>query len=131
MPRSTRFLCALRALGGSQRLIRLDYHGSTEFPPNLPCHIEGSGAEVTECKMIDIPYSLVIEATEDPEFFAFYSPDLSGNRGIGHCLADCLNKPRHWMKEFMNTLKALNLPVPEQNPHPTIVIQNDRKLEEA
>lgn len=81
--------------------------------------------------MIDIPYSLVIEATEDPEFFAFYSPDLSGFSGIGHSLEDCLYKARHGMKEFMNTLKELNLPVPEQNPHPTIVIQNDRKLEVA
>ena len=32
--------------------------------------------------MIDIPYSLVIEATKDPEFFAFYSPDLEGFTGV-------------------------------------------------
>ena len=26
--------------------------------------------------MIDLSYSLTIEATEDPSFFGFYSPDL-------------------------------------------------------
>lgn len=26
--------------------------------------------------MIDLKYSLVIEATDDPTFFGFYSPDL-------------------------------------------------------
>ena len=26
--------------------------------------------------MLDLPYSLVIEATDDPEFFGFFSPDL-------------------------------------------------------
>ena len=26
--------------------------------------------------MIDLPYSIVIEATEDPSFFSFYSPEL-------------------------------------------------------
>jgi hypothetical protein len=29
-------------------------------------------------KMIDLRYSLVIEATEEPDFFSFYSPDLEG-----------------------------------------------------
>jgi hypothetical protein len=28
--------------------------------------------------MIDLRYSLIIEATEDPVFFSFYSPDLEG-----------------------------------------------------
>ena len=34
--------------------------------------------------MIDLPYSLVIEATEGPTFFGFHSPDLIGFTGIGH-----------------------------------------------
>lgn len=33
--------------------------------------------------MIDLPYSLVIEATEEPDYFGFYSPDLEGFTGIG------------------------------------------------
>jgi hypothetical protein len=28
--------------------------------------------------MIALPYSLVIEAAEDPDLFGFYSPDLEG-----------------------------------------------------
>ena len=34
--------------------------------------------------MIDLQYSLVIEATDDPSFFGFYSPDLEGFTGVGH-----------------------------------------------
>jgi hypothetical protein len=36
--------------------------------------------------MIDLRYSLVIEATEEPDFFSFYSPDLEGFSGVGHNL---------------------------------------------
>ena len=31
--------------------------------------------------MIELPYSLVIEATEDPGYFGFYSPELEGFTG--------------------------------------------------
>jgi len=34
--------------------------------------------------MIDLPYSLTIEATEEPDYFGFYSRDLEGFTGIGH-----------------------------------------------
>ncbi|MGQ9626915.1 MAG: hypothetical protein ACUVV0_08445 [Anaerolineae bacterium] len=34
--------------------------------------------------MLELRYSLVIEATEDPNFFGFYSPDLEGFTGVGH-----------------------------------------------
>ena len=34
--------------------------------------------------MIDLKYFLVIEATDDPTFFGFYSRDLEGFTGIGH-----------------------------------------------
>jgi hypothetical protein len=33
--------------------------------------------------MIDLSYSLTIEATTDPGFFGFYSPELDGFTGIG------------------------------------------------
>lgn len=26
--------------------------------------------------MIDLPYSLIIEATDEPDYFGFYSPEL-------------------------------------------------------
>jgi predicted RNase H-like HicB family nuclease len=81
--------------------------------------------------MIDIPYSLVIEATKDPEFFAFYSPDLEGFTGVGHSLEDCLYKARWGMQDFVRTLQEMNLPVPPPNAQPTITIQNERKREVA
>ena len=76
--------------------------------------------------MIDLPYSLVIEATEDPEFFGFYSPDLEGFTGVGHSVEDCLYKARWGMKEHVALLRRQQLPVPPENPDPTVVIKNER-----
>jgi len=45
-------------------------------------------------KMIDLPYSLIIEATEEPVYFGFCSPDLEGFTGIGHSVEDCIYQAR-------------------------------------
>ncbi|MBI4515393.1 MAG: type II toxin-antitoxin system HicB family antitoxin [Deltaproteobacteria bacterium] len=77
--------------------------------------------------MIDLKYSLVIEATEDPSFFGFYSPDLEGFTGVGHSVEDCLYKARWGIEEHVSMLRETGLPVPKPNPHPTIMIQNERR----
>ncbi|MFC1944404.1 type II toxin-antitoxin system HicB family antitoxin [Chloroflexota bacterium] len=74
--------------------------------------------------MIDLKYSLVIEATEDPTFFAFYSQDLEGFTGVGNSVEDCLYKAKWGMQEHISLLKERGLPVPKRNPNPTITIQN-------
>lgn len=79
--------------------------------------------------MIDLKYSLVIEATTDPSFFGFYSPDLEGFTGIGHSVEDCLYKARWGMEEHLALLKEQGLPIPQPNPNPTALIQNERRLE--
>ena len=81
--------------------------------------------------MITLPYSLIIEATEDADFFGFYSPDLEGFTGVGHSIEDCLYKARWGMADHTRTLREQGLPVPTPNPNPTIVIQNERKLQLA
>ncbi|MBI4295141.1 MAG: type II toxin-antitoxin system HicB family antitoxin [Chloroflexi bacterium] len=81
--------------------------------------------------MIDLKYSLVIEATEDPEFFSFYSPELEGFTGVGHSVEDCLYKAKWGMLEHIQLLKEKGLPVPKENPNPTVVISNERRLEAA
>jgi predicted RNase H-like HicB family nuclease len=58
--------------------------------------------------MIDLKYSLVIEATEDPTFFGFYSPELEGFTGIGHSIEDCVYQAT-----------------------PTLIIQNQESLAQA
>jgi len=55
--------------------------------------------------MIELDYSLVIEATEEPDYFGFYSPDLVGFTGTGHSIEDCLDKAKWGMKEHLNLLK--------------------------
>ena len=78
--------------------------------------------------MIDLKYSLIIEATEDPNFFGFYSPDIEGFTGIGHSIEDCLYKAKWGMEEHINLLKEKGLPIPKPNPNPTIVITNEKKV---
>ena len=54
--------------------------------------------------MIDLKYSLIIEATSDPNFFGFYSPDLEGFTGVGHSIEDCLYKAKWGMEEHVSLL---------------------------
>jgi len=79
--------------------------------------------------MIDLKYSLVIEATKDPGFFGFYSPDLEGFSGVGHSVEDCLYKAKWGMKEHVETLREQGLPVPEESENPTVTIRNESVLE--
>jgi predicted RNase H-like HicB family nuclease len=75
--------------------------------------------------MLELRYSLVIEATDDPTFFGFYSPDLEGFAGIGHSIEDCLYKAKWGMDEHIALLKENRLPIPKPNLRPTIVVQNE------
>jgi predicted RNase H-like HicB family nuclease len=77
--------------------------------------------------MIDLLYSLVIEATDDPEFYSFYSHDLEGFTGVGHSVEDCLCRAKLGMADHVQTLQEQGLPVPVVNPDPTVVIHNERK----
>jgi predicted RNase H-like HicB family nuclease len=87
--------------------------------------------EGKEDTMITLPYSLVIEATEDPGFFGFYSPDLEGLTGVGHSIEDCLCQARWGMADHVQTLREQGMKIPVDNPNPTIIIQNDRRLQAA
>ena len=75
--------------------------------------------------MIELPYSLVIEATADLSFFGFYSPELVGFTGIDHSVADCLDQARSGMREHVDLLRGQGLPVPPTNPDPTITVRNE------
>lgn len=81
--------------------------------------------------MVDLKYSLMIEATADPSFFGFYSPDLEGFTGIGNSIEDCLYKAKWGIQEHIDLLRARGLPVPKPNQNPTILIQNEQRLAPA
>jgi predicted RNase H-like HicB family nuclease len=74
-----------------------------------------------------LPYSIVIEATEDPSFFSFYSPELEGFTGVGNSIEDCLYKAKWGMQDHVALLKEQNLPVPVPNSKPRVMIQNEDK----
>jgi predicted RNase H-like HicB family nuclease len=81
--------------------------------------------------LIDLRYSLVIEATEEPDFFSFYSPDLEGFSGVGHSVEDCLYKAKWEMAEHVSLLKEQGLPVPLPNSCPRVIIENAPQLRRA
>ncbi len=81
--------------------------------------------------MLDIQYSLVIGATSDPFFFGFYSPTLEGFTGVGHSIEDCLYKAKWGMEEHLALLREQGLPIPQADVNPTILIQNEKRLEKA
>jgi predicted RNase H-like HicB family nuclease len=77
--------------------------------------------------MVDLPYSLVIEATDEPDYFGFYSPELEGFTGIGHSIEDCLYQARWGMKDHVGLLAEHGLPIPPHNLDPIVTIRNERK----
>ena len=78
--------------------------------------------------MIDLKPSLVIEATDEPTFFGFYSPELQGFTGVGHSIEDCVYKAKWGIEEHVALLKERKLPIPKPNPNPSIVIQNEKRV---
>ncbi|MEK7702600.1 MAG: type II toxin-antitoxin system HicB family antitoxin [Nitrospirota bacterium] len=81
--------------------------------------------------MIELEYSLIIEATEEPDYFGFYSPDLEGFTGIGHSVEDCIYQAKWGMKEHISLLKGTGLSIPPPSTHPKITIQNQENLAAA
>jgi len=81
--------------------------------------------------MINLKYSLVIEATDDPTFFGFYSPDLQGFSGVDHSIEDCLYQARWGTEEHLALLIEKGLPIPTPRPNPTVVIQNEKRVSQA
>ena len=81
--------------------------------------------------MIDLPYSLMIEATDEPDFFGFFSPELEGFSGIGHSVEDCLYQARWGMQEHVTLMQQQQLPIPPRNSNPTVIVRNQQQLSVA
>jgi predicted RNase H-like HicB family nuclease len=81
--------------------------------------------------MIELRYSLVIEATAEPDFFSFYSPDLEGFSGVGHSVEDCLYQAKWGMAEHVRLLEEQKMPVPLPNVRPRIIIEDAPALRQA
>jgi predicted RNase H-like HicB family nuclease len=84
-----------------------------------------------EQTMIGLRYSLVIEATAEPDFFSFYSPDLEGFTGVGHSAEDCLYQARWGMLEHVRLLQEQHLPVPAPSARPRVIIEDAPALKQA
>ena len=72
--------------------------------------------------MIELPFSLVIEATGEPDYFDFYSPDLETFTGIGRSVEGCLFQAELGMREFVQILAERNVPIPPREA-PTALVK--------
>lgn|GEM_PF-325798 len=70
----------------------------------------------------ELKYPLVIEVTDDPNFFGFYSPDLKGFTGVEHTVKDCLYQACWGMDEHTGVIKNLGLEVPQTEGEPMDLI---------
>jgi len=102
--------------------------GQRDSYRHLSRNIKGCRYKERRNKMIELPYSLIIEATEEPDYLGFYSPDLEGFTGIGHSIEGCIYKAKWGMIEHVNMLKEMGLPVPPKDPNPKVIVQNEEKL---
>lgn len=74
--------------------------------------------------MLDLRYSLVVEATADPLLFGLYSPTLEGFTGVGSSVSDCLYKARFGMDEHVALLREQKLTIPDPETEPTVLVRN-------
>jgi len=81
--------------------------------------------------MLRLKYNLVIEATEDPNFFGFYSPDLEGFTGIGNSIEDCIYKATWGIEEHLALLREQAMSVPAPVPNPTVIIRDEQRMPQA
>lgn len=113
---------------GHDKLIRVDYHGGKEVPTGT-CQVILKAAVIRgKYWMRRLNYSLHIEATEDPNFFSFYSADLEGFTGSGSSIEECVNKAQTAMLEHVELLEREGLPVPATNPDATVTLRNVKRV---
>jgi predicted RNase H-like HicB family nuclease len=77
--------------------------------------------------MINLPYSLVMEATEAPDSFGFSSPGLEGFSGVGHSVEDCLYQARWGMKEHVALMAERQPPIPPPSADPIVRVRNQSR----
>jgi len=73
----------------------------------------------------------VIEATDDPNFSGFYSPDLEGFTGVGNSIEDCIYKATWGMEEHVSMLREQDMTIPAPSVKPTVTIQSEEHVAEA
>lgn len=69
-----------------------------------------------------LPYSLIIETTDEDDFFGFYSPDLEGFTGTGRSIEDCIARARAGMNDHLSIMISLGQPTPSPNPNATTLL---------
>ena len=76
-------------------------------------------------KKVQLKYNLIIERTDGPLFYRFFSPELQDFEGGGISIDDCLNKATWKMEHHLNTASDLNIVLPPAPEETSIVIREE------
>jgi len=77
---------------------------------------------------IDLPCTLIIGATEQPDYFGFHSPDLEDFSCIERSAENCIYKARWGISgSTSRSVEQQGLPGPPFNLSSKIIIQNQEK----
>ncbi|MBI1291188.1 hypothetical protein GC173_08070 [bacterium] len=80
--------------------------------------------------MTNFPYTIVIEPTEDPGFFGFFSPDLPGYTGCATSFNEAVIDAINGISEYIDFLRAEGIDVPPPNPAACIRLATSEDLQD-
>lgn len=70
--------------------------------------------------MTPLAYSIVIEQTDDPQFWGYYSPDLLGYTGTAVSYLEAVTNAIEGIPEYLEFMREVGSPIPPPNPHASI-----------
>ncbi len=82
--------------------------------------------------MLDLKYNIIIEATKDPQYFGYFSPDLPGFTGGGISIPSILEELNLAIEEHLEVMRENGHIPPKPTFNPQIVIKNEtEEIEEV
>ncbi|MFP4458899.1 MAG: type II toxin-antitoxin system HicB family antitoxin [Candidatus Zixiibacteriota bacterium] len=75
---------------------------------------------------VPIKYNLVIQASDDPLFYRFTSPELDGFKGTGISVDDCIQKACLLMEKHIVSAESIGRDLPSPPKKARITIVNDK-----
>ena len=76
-----------------------------------------------------LPYTIVVEPTDDPAYWSFFSPDLGGYTGSGTSFEDCVHNALAGIPEYLAFLREIGEDPPPFNPRAVIRLYDPEGLD--
>jgi len=73
---------------------------------------------------MNLKYNIIIEATGDPNYFGYYSPDIPRFTGRGNSIPSLIDELEETIKEHLDVMRENGRKIPAIKANPKIIIQN-------